>query len=67
MLDNRCNALKAFANWVGKRGGLQAAILAEVGGEHANSRRALAGIKQSWRECDALVARAVKRSAEGLA
>eukprot|EP00969_Alexandrium_andersonii_P347432 15361021-Alexandrium_andersonii.AAC.1 len=37
-LGNGCDTLKAFANWADKREDLQAAILAEVGGEHTNSR-----------------------------
>jgi len=60
-----CCTAKQFANWVDRKEDLQSAVLDDVPSFRSN-RAALAALKQSWREVDAIVARGVKRSAEGL-
>jgi hypothetical protein len=60
-----CLSLKNFANWVDEAKELQSEVLEKVA-SHKTDRAALAALKQSWREVESIVARGVKRSAEGL-
>ena len=60
-----CTTMKAFANWIEQKSEMQNAIL-DGDAAQRTSRSALAALKQSWREAEALVARGVKRGSEGL-
>ena len=66
MRGNGCHTLKRFANWCDAKSELEESLLAKVDGM-TDDRSALAALKQSWREADALVTRSLKRGAEGLA
>ena len=63
--DNNCLTTKNFANWCDAPKDVQANILDNIA-SHKTSRAALADLKMAWRECDATVARGVKRLSEGL-
>ena len=56
--------MKQFANYVDAASELKSEILAKT--DLRDNRGALASLKQSWRECEAIVARGIKRGAEGL-
>lgn len=60
-----CTTVKIFANWVESRSEIQEHLLNACAAHRAN-RAALAGLKQAWREADALISRGVKRGMEGL-
>ena len=54
-----------FASWCDKKEEILDTLLKTVSGR-ADDRGCLAALKQSWREAEAIVARQVKRGAEGL-
>ena len=56
--------MKLFANFVDQAAEIKSEIMDKttLGG----NRSALSALKQSWRECEAIVARGIKRGAEGL-
>ena len=60
-----CNTMKIFANGVDARAEIQKELLDHTSAK--DSKSALAGLKQAWREADALVDRGIKRGSEGLA
>jgi hypothetical protein len=64
MAANGCNTLKKLANWTESVATIKDDLLDLTPAK--DSRPALASLRQSWREAEALVARGVKRGAEGL-
>ena len=59
-----CKHQKAFANWVDKKEDVKSAFFDEC--PQKTVTEVLAAIKQSWREAEAMVARGVKRTADGI-
>ena len=57
--------MKVFANWVDDRNELKTAVLDQVQGL-TTGRAQLGALKQAWREAEGIVARGLKRAAEGL-
>ena len=59
-----CRTMKVFANWVDNRNELQAAVLEHIA-DFRTSRAQLGALKQAWREAEGIVARGLKRVADG--
>ena len=62
---NGCLTVKNFANWVDEKNQLKESIFDQIA-EVKNDRCALSALKQAWREAESVVARGVKRQAEGI-
>ena len=60
-----CFTVAHFANWVEDRGGVHSVFLADVD-SCKNDGGQLARVKMVWREADALYAKRLKRSSDGL-
>ena len=60
-----CTNLKAFANLLDSKNEVQSVILAHIP-MHKESLKQRTGLKQAWREADAIVTHRLKRTAEGL-
>ena len=60
-----CTTVKMLANWVDEAKELKTAVVAQVQ-EFKDDNMALAAVKQSWKEADAINAKALKRGADGM-
>ena len=60
-----CTTVKMLANWVDEAKELKTAVLAKSQ-DFKDDNMALAAVKQSWKEADAINTKALKRGADGM-
>ena len=60
-----CTTVKMLANWVDEPKELKAAVLSQCQ-DFKDDNMALAAVKQSWKEADAINTKALKRGADGM-
>ena len=65
LVDSGCKHVATFANWVDDKKELKASVLDKT--PKADDPAQLAYLRQAWREADAVTARGIKRTAEGMA